>query len=202
MHKIHTMDSSEEKATYCIACSKRLGKKTLTKTLNAKPLIAKNGAMMSSGVCAECGKKKVLLVRGPPKTKKGEGIADKFIEKLPVELHLVDFSDGILKPKRYNFCGPGTKLDKRLNADGTPKPWSKPINKLDQGCMAHDLVYTSSDPKVRDDGDAKLKAVAKEVLADSSSGISDKLNAKIVDKAMDLVHRGAGKHRLKLIKKK
>lgn len=38
------------------------------------------------------------------KCEEGKGLLNKIINKLPVELHL---------PK-YNFAGPGTKLDKRL----------------------------------------------------------------------------------------
>ena len=30
----------------------------------------------------------------------------------------------------HNFTGPGTNLSKRLNEDGSPKAWSKPINTL------------------------------------------------------------------------
>lgn len=41
----------------------------------------------------------------------------------------------------YNFCGPNTRLDDRLNHDGTPKEWSKPINKIDEICMRHDIGY-------------------------------------------------------------
>ena len=33
----------------------------------------------------------------------------------------------------HNFTGPGTKLNKRLNPDLTPKKWSKPLNRVHQG---------------------------------------------------------------------
>ena len=32
----------------------------------------------------------------------------------------------------HNFTGPGTKLNKRLNPDLTPKKWSKPVNRVDK----------------------------------------------------------------------
>ena len=41
----------------------------------------------------------------------------------------------------HNFIGPGTKLNKRLNADLTPKEWSKPINRIDKAAYHHDICY-------------------------------------------------------------
>ena len=41
----------------------------------------------------------------------------------------------------HNFMGPGTKLNKRLNPDLTPKKWSKPINRVDKAAYHHDLCY-------------------------------------------------------------
>ena len=44
--------------------------------------------------------------------------------------------------RRYNFCGPNTQLDRRLNHDGTtPQHWSKPINKIDEISLRHDIAY-------------------------------------------------------------
>ena len=53
------------------------------------------------------------------------------INNLPVEMHLLG----------HNFTGPGTKLNKRLNADLTPKEWSKPINRIDKASYHHDICY-------------------------------------------------------------
>lgn len=58
-------------------------------------------------------------------TKRGRGLINKIIDKLPFELHL---------PK-YQYCGPGTKLAERL-ARGDPG-----INKLDKLCKEHDIAY-------------------------------------------------------------
>ena len=41
----------------------------------------------------------------------------------------------------HNFTGPGTRLDRRLNSDLTPREWSKPINKIDTAAYHHDLCY-------------------------------------------------------------
>jgi len=44
----------------------------------------------------------------------------------------------------HNFIGPGTKLNKRLNEDMTPKTWSKPINRVDKAGHHHDFCYVKN----------------------------------------------------------
>ena len=75
------------------------------------------------------------------------------ISKIPVEFHL-----RTLKGKKYSFCGPNTNLTDRLNPDDTPKEWSKPINKVDEVCLRHDLAYRDSDlgKGTRHDADKKM----------------------------------------------
>ena len=55
--------------------------------------------------------------------------------------------------KKYNYCGPGTKLEERLASDD-PK-YREPINKLDAICQQHDIDYSnaqsSSDKHAADD---------------------------------------------------
>ena len=53
----------------------------------------------------------------------------------PGELHLRT----LLGLKKYNYCGPGTDLEKRL-ARG-----DKGINRLDEVCKQHDSDYNNSD---------------------------------------------------------
>ena len=65
------------------------------------------------------------------KSSKGGSILNKMINNLPVEMHLLG----------HNFTGPGTKLNKRLNADLTPKEWSKPINRIDKAAYHYDICY-------------------------------------------------------------
>ena len=57
------------------------------------------------------------------------------VNKLPFEMHLPG----------HNFTGPGTKLNKRLNPDGTPKECSMPINRVDNAAYHHDLYYSKHD---------------------------------------------------------
>ena len=44
----------------------------------------------------------------------------------------------------HKFTGPGTKLNKRLNEDMTPKAWSKPINRVDKSAYHHDICYVKN----------------------------------------------------------
>ena len=83
---------------------------------------------MLKGTCAVCGKTKTQFV------KSGSGLFNKAVSNLPFELHLPG----------HNFTGPGTKLDSRLNPDGTPRDWSKPINRVDEAAYHHDLCYAKN----------------------------------------------------------
>ena len=44
--------------------------------------------------------------------------------------------------KKYNFCGPGTRLQERLSSND-PK-YRNPINKLDAICLEHDKAYSKA----------------------------------------------------------
>src|SRR6266566_10923 len=43
------------------------------------------------------------------------------------------------------FCGPGTRLDLKLNEDGTPKPGCEPVDRVDEAALHHDLAYSRHD---------------------------------------------------------
>jgi len=53
--------------------------------------------------------------------------------KFPGEMHLPG----------QQYTGPGNRLDLRVGLlpDGTPHPWSKPINRVDGAAHRHDLAY-------------------------------------------------------------
>ena len=106
---------------YCVRCKKK------TKTTNEQLATTSNNRSMKRGKCAICGTTKTQFV----KSSKGGSILNKMINNLPVEMHLLG----------HNFTGPGTKLNKRLNADLTPKEWSKPINRIDKASYHHDICY-------------------------------------------------------------
>ena len=89
------------------------------------------------------------------KAQKGGSLLNKFINNLPVEMHLPG----------HNFTGPGTKLKKRLNPDLTPKKWSKPINRIDKAAYHHDVCY------LKNDGTATRNAVCDKNMLKELEGI-------------------------------
>ncbi len=57
----------------------------------------------------------------------------------------------------HNFTGPGTNLDKRLNDDDEPVSNSKPINRIDEAALKHDIFYRDhSDIKERHQADLEM----------------------------------------------
>jgi len=63
-----------------------------------------------------------------------------------VDLDIVDIVNVILPGEKHlpgmNYCGPGTRLDLKLNDDGTPKPGYEPSDKVDEIALKHDLAYS------------------------------------------------------------
>jgi len=43
--------------------------------------------------------------------------------------------------KQYTYCGPGTNLESRLTHNDEPRHFSRPINKIDEICLLHDIDY-------------------------------------------------------------
>jgi len=85
---------------------------------------------------------KVYLVVVFEDQKTATGVFYKAVSKLPFELHLPG----------HDFTGPRTRLDMRLNEDGTPRDWSKPINRVDNAAYHHDLCYAKHrDGKTRNE---------------------------------------------------
>lgn len=105
-----------------------------------------------------------------PKTvKRGAGVVDKLIDKLPFELHL----------PTYNFCGPGTKLTKRL-ARG-----DKGVNGLDDLCMTHDIAYaTHKDSSERTKADKELASGALKRFLSKDASLGERAASLLVTTAM------------------
>lgn len=94
--------------------------------------------------------------------RKGGGLINSLINKLPIELHI----------PTYNYCGPGTKLTKRL-ARG-----DKGINPLDEACKEHDIAYnTFTDLKNRNKADELLAREALQRLKSSDATLGEKITA-------------------------
>lgn len=105
----------------------------------------------------------------------GTGFVNSLINKLPVELHL---------PGGYQYCGPGTKLKKRL-ARGDPG-----INPLDAACKKHDLSYEqSSDLSARHKADYELEQRAWERVKSKDASIKEKAAAWLVTNTMKTKRR-------------
>lgn len=96
-------------------------------------------------------------------------IVNTAIDALPIELHL----------KNYQYCGPGTKLRKRL-ARGDPG-----INKLDEACKEHDIAYSNyTDTERRSIADRALAEKAWQRVKSSDAGIGERAAALAVTAAM------------------
>lgn len=99
----------------------------------------------------------------------GGGLINTLIDKLPIELHLPG----------YNYCGPGTKLEQRLQRN------DRGINPLDEACKFHDLAYSqSSDISKRHEADRLLDSRALERFRAGDSSFGEKLAALGVSSAM------------------
>ena len=110
---------------YCVKCKRH----TETNNLHHFIFVAKNGRVMLKGTCAVSGKTKTQFVIS------GGGLFNKAVSNLPFELHI----------SGHNCTGPETKLDRRLNPDGTPRDWSKPIKyRVDKAAYHHDLCYAKN----------------------------------------------------------
>jgi hypothetical protein len=52
-----------------------------------------------------------------------------------------------LTGRRYNYCGPNTRLQRRMTLNGTIRDGSEPINRIDEISMQHDLAYKEADER-------------------------------------------------------
>ena len=105
---------------YCFKCRR------VAETENITTATSKNGRLMRRGQCVTYGKTKTQFIK---RDATGGSFLNTLVNKLPFEMHLPG----------HNFTGPGTKLYKRLNLDGTLKEWSIPINRVDNAAYHHDL---------------------------------------------------------------
>ena len=120
-----------EQNLYCVKCRRKTG------TSDLRDSVSKNGKPMLRGVCVVCGTTKTRFVS----VKRGGDFVGSLNSvtkniklpwaKFPGEMHLPG----------HSFTGPGTRLDLRLNPDGTPKDWSEPVDRVDNAAYRHDLAY-------------------------------------------------------------
>lgn len=97
--------------------------------------------------------------------KKGKGLLNTLINKLPFELHMPG----------YNYCGPGTKLRKRLQRGDVG------VNVLDEACKEHDISYSESEElSRRHAADEKLYKKALERVKSRDAGAGERIASAIV----------------------
>lgn len=114
-----------------------------------------------------------------PKTVTGFAI-NKAIDLLPLEIHFPN----------YKFCGPGTKLQKRLARH------DQPVNPLDEACKQHDIAYyNSSDSKTRAEADRNLAERAWERVKSPNASLAEKAASLAVVNIMKLKNKVGGKLR-------
>jgi len=131
---------------YCVKCRAK------TETRDVQNVTSKNGRPMLRGSCAACGKSKTCFV-----TANGGDLVGSLNSltsgvklpwaKFPGEMHLPG----------HSFTGPGTRLNLRLNPDGSFKSWSKPVDRVDNAAYHHDLAYAQhSDTAHRNVADREM----------------------------------------------
>ena len=100
----------------------------------------------------------------------GSRLVNNLINKLPFELHF----------PRYNFCGPGTQLQKRL-ARG-----DRGINPLDSACKEHDITYSQNRENIekRNIADKILAEKAWQRVIAKDSSLAEKMAAYTVTNIM------------------
>lgn len=115
----------------------------------------------------------------------GGGLVNTFINNLPFELHLPG----------YNYCGPGTRLQKRLLRG------DKGINELDEACKQHDIAYNNfTNLEDRHQADIQLMNMAQRRMKAKDAGRGEKLASWLVNRVMKTkVKVGAGVKKFRTI---
>ena len=125
---------------YCISC------KNTTETINPAYSVSRNNRNMIKGNCAVCGRVKCQFVKPPvtnvvsESTSGGDLVGMLNTVSKNIQLPFQKFKGEIHIPG-MQFAGPGTRLDHRLKDDGSPKDFSKPIDRVDEAAYYHDLAY-------------------------------------------------------------
>lgn len=117
---------------------------------------------------------------------KGSGWITDALDKVPTELHIPG----------YNFCGPNTKLKKRLARGDTG------INPLDDACKQHDIFYSNTkDTSERHKADKILADKAWQRVKSSDAKLGERLAAMLVTGAMKAKVKLGGGLKIKKTKK-
>ena len=140
---------------YCLKCRR------VTETQNITTATSNNNRLMRRDQCVTCGKTRTQFAK---KEVAGGSFLDSLVNKFPFEMHLPG----------HNFTSPETKLNKRLNPDGTSKEWSMPISKVDNAAYHHDLCYSK-----HDDTKTRNEVCDKTMLSELSGILNPTLRERI-----------------------
>jgi hypothetical protein len=110
-----------------------------------------------------------------PKQVTGCGWVTDALAKIPTELHIPG----------YNFCGPNTKLEKRLARGDTG------INPLDDACLEHDVAYSSTQHESE-------RRKADKILAEKAWKRVKSLDARLGERLSAMLVTGAMKAKVKI----
>ena len=103
------------------------------------------------------------------RTVSGRGLLNRAINALLIELHIPG----------YQFCGPGTHLEKRLARGDTG------VNPLDAACREHDIAYSrNKDLSARHVADRILAAEARKRIVARDATLGERAAATAVWAAM------------------
>lgn len=180
----------EEMKFFCVTCKKHSMSKSYKRIGELK-----NGCFMIHAVCRWCGANICRIVSsrsnggrmGPAKSvgldrRSGKGVVNTLMNKIPMpEMHM-DAEQGEYVPggsfngkKKYSYCGPFTKYEKRI-AEGYDG-----INELDSACKKHDAVYNSQkDRGTRNASDDFLALAASKIANDASKSSRERQDARKV----------------------
>ena len=175
---------------YCLKCKRR------TATLNETQTTLGNGRPAIKGTCAICGSKKFQIIK-----KTGKGLLNTVLNYLPLpEMHK-SLPKGVPSESvpggtfentgKYSYCGPFTKLDKRLSQG------YHGVNQLDRACLDHDMAYAKhTDTTGRNAAHDVLAAAASKIALSAGVPDGEKNDARTVAAIMEAKSRfsmGVGK---------
>ena len=169
---------------YCLRCKRH------TETANETAAVLRNGRPAKKGTCAVCGAKKCQI----QSTKAGGSVLNRALNALPLpEMHMKlpkgVTSEAVLggtfqDTGKYSYCGPFTKLDKRLLQG------YRGVNSLDRACLNHDVAYAvHSDTAGRNAADDVLAAAASKIALDENVPDWEKKDARTVTAIMSAKSR-------------
>ena len=120
--------------SYCVKC------KTHTESVpeTIKYELSKNNKQLQKSKCNVCNSVKCKFVKNQI-----GGDIQQILEKLP-DLPFSKYK-GEKHIPGYSYCGPGSRLDMRLDKYGNPKRGEEPINRVDSACLRHDITYSKYD---------------------------------------------------------